>query len=130
MSPTPDDTPTPVDQPPGTASVDTAEPSVLARWLAFASIVLAGAAGGFIGWAFVDLQCEGNCTVPAGIGGLVTAVGAAIGVGIVAVLALRALGEWQRQQVVGDDPEGSGLVLRRRARTRPAGPAGKPPRVR
>jgi hypothetical protein len=91
-----------------------AEPSVLARVLAFTSIVLAGVVGGFIGWAFADLQCEGDCTVQAGISGLVVAVAAAGGVGVVAVLALRALAEWQAQKMTGAgsgrDP---GLVLRR-----------------
>lgn len=103
---------------------------MLARVLAFAAIVAAGAAGGFIGWAFVDLQCEGDCTVAAGVTGLVMAVAAAIGVGVVAVLALRALGEWNTQKadgvVAGREP---GLVLRRPER--PSGPGGSDtPRVR
>jgi hypothetical protein len=96
---------------------ESAEPPVLARVLAFVSILLAGAAGGFIGWAFVDLQCDGDCTMVAGFVGLASAVGAALGVGIVAVLALRALGEWQIQQRGGAlrqrDP---GLVARRSVR--------------
>ena len=91
-----------------------AEPSVLARVLAFTSIIVAGAAGGFIGWAFVDLQCTDDCTLLAGIVGLVTAIAAAIGVGIVAVLALRALGEWQVQQGRGAPAKREpGLVIRR-----------------
>jgi hypothetical protein len=109
------------------AEPDSAEPPVLARVLAFASILLAGAAGGFIGWAFVDLQCEGDCTLTAGIVGLVAAVGAAVGVGIVAVLALRALGEWQLQQRRGATHEREpGLVARRSER--PAS-EDRPPRV-
>lgn len=112
----------------------TAEPSVLARWLAFGSIVIAGIAGGFIGWAFMDLQCEGDCTVASGITGLITAVGAAIGVGIVAVLALRAIGEWQSQQASGTTPDDGevepGLVLRKRERPRAAGTSRQTPRVR
>lgn len=75
---------------------DTALPSVLARALAFGAILVAGLCGGLIGYAFVDLQCEGDCTVPAGLFGLVGAVVAAVGVGIVSVLALRAMGEWNR----------------------------------
>ena len=116
--------PTPPDPSP------TAEPSVLARVLAFASIVVAGAAGGVIGGAFVDLQCEGDCTVAAGISGLVMAVAAAIGVGVVAVLALRALGEWNTQKADGAVAEREpGLVLRRPER--PAGPGSSDtPRVR
>jgi hypothetical protein len=111
-----------------TGASDSAEPPVLARALAFVSILLAGAAGGFIGWAFVDLQCEGDCTVTAGIVGLVSALGAALGVGIVAVLALRALGEWQIQQTRGTGRERDpGLVARRQVR--PASDD-RPPRVR
>lgn len=70
-------------------------PSTGARVLAFASILLAGLCGGLIGYAVVDLQCEGDCTTPAGIGGLTGAVIFAVGVGIVAVLALRAMAEWR-----------------------------------
>jgi len=93
---------------------DTAAPSVLARVLAFGSIVVAGAAGGFIGWAFVDLQCEDDCTLLAGIVGLVAAIGAAIGTGVVAVLALRAIGEWRATAASGATEERDpGLVLRR-----------------
>jgi hypothetical protein len=103
-----------------------AEPSVLARVLAFASILLAGAVGGFIGWAFADLQCEGDCTVQAGISGLVVAIAAAVGVGVVAVLALRALGEWQAQKLSGADIERDpGLVLRRPDRPDTPPPSGK-----
>lgn len=115
--PSPDPSPTPA---------QSAEPSVLARVLAFASIVLAGAVGGFIGWAFADLQCEGDCTVQAGISGLVVAVAAAAGVGVVAVLALRALGEWQTQKMAGvSDEREPGLVLRRPER--PGRPDTPPP---
>ena len=116
-------------EPPITSS--SAEPSVLARVLAFASIVLAGAVGGFIGWAFADLQCEGDCTVQSGISGLVMAVAAAVGVGVVAVLALRALGEWQAQKLAGASTERDpGLVLRRPERPETPPPSGeRRPRV-
>ena len=63
--------------------------------LAFVLILLAGAAGGFIGYSFVDLQCEGDCSVQTGIGAIVGAVLAAGGVGVVTVLTLRAMGEWK-----------------------------------
>ncbi len=75
-------------------------PSPLARGLAVAAIVLAGLCGALIGWSFVDLQCVGDCTTPGGIGALVGGVGAAIGVAVVAVLTLRAMGEWKR---INDD---------------------------
>lgn len=58
--------------------------------------MLAGLCGALIGWSFVDLQCEGNCTTAGGIGALVGGVSAAVGVAVVAVLTLRAMGEWRR----------------------------------
>jgi hypothetical protein len=70
-------------------------PSVQARALAFAAIIVAGICGALIGWSFVDLQCHGNCTVPDGGGGVVGAVVAAGGVAVVSVLVLRAMGEWK-----------------------------------
>lgn len=70
-------------------------PSPLARAVAFVAIVLAGLAGGLIGSALVELQCEGDCALPRGLGILVGAVVAAGGMSIVAVLVLRALGEWR-----------------------------------
>jgi hypothetical protein len=69
------------------------------RVLAFVLILLAGAAGGFIGYSFVDLQCEGDCTAQTGIGAVVGALLAAGGVAVVTVLTLRASGEWRRIQV-------------------------------
>ena len=71
-------------------------PSPLARGIAFTAIFVAGVCGALIGWSFVDLQCEGDCATPGGIGALVGGVSAALGVAVVAVLTLRAMGEWQR----------------------------------
>lgn len=71
-------------------------PSTRARVLAFAAIVVAGLAGAVIGWAFVDIQCTAGCSTAAGLGALAGAGFAAGGVAIVAVLALRAMGEWGR----------------------------------
>lgn len=70
-------------------------PPVAARVIAFVAILLGGLAGGLIGLALVDLQCEGDCAVPKGIGLLVGAVLCAAGMAIVGVLALRAMGEWR-----------------------------------
>lgn len=70
-------------------------PSTGARVLAFVAILVAGVCGGLIGYAFVDLTTEGDSTVAAGIAGLIGAVAFAVGVGIVAVLAMRAMGEWR-----------------------------------
>jgi hypothetical protein len=70
-------------------------PSPAARAAAFTAILLGGAVGGLIGYLLVDIQCDGDCGVPLGIGTLVGAVLAAGGMSIVAVLVLRALGEWR-----------------------------------
>ena len=70
-------------------------PSPAARAAAFASICLAGLAGALIGYSLVELQCEGDCGLPLGLGILAGAVVAAGGMSIVAVLVLRALGEWR-----------------------------------
>ncbi|MFP5322710.1 MAG: hypothetical protein ACLGIC_12815 [Acidimicrobiia bacterium] len=87
---------------PETDYAPSALPSTGARIAAFASILVAGLCGGLIGYAFVDLQTDGDSVVLAGLAGLLGAVIFAVGVGVVAVLALRAMGEWrvieQRQQ--------------------------------
>lgn len=70
-------------------------PPVAARVIAFVAILLGGVAGALIGYALVDLQCEGDCAVPKGLGLLAGAVMCAGGMAIVAVLALRAMGEWR-----------------------------------
>ena len=70
-------------------------PSPLARAVAFVAVLVAGLAGGLIGWALVDIQCSGDCTVPNGIGLFTGATLTAFGMGVVAVLVLRALGEWR-----------------------------------
>ncbi len=49
-------------------------PPVGVRIGAFVAILLSGLAGGLIGYSLVDLQCEGECAVPEGIGLLVGAV--------------------------------------------------------
>ena len=73
----------------------TALPSKGARVLAFVAILVGGLCGGLIGYGFVDVQCtDDDCTTTAGLVGLLGAVVGAVGVGIVAVLALRAMGEW------------------------------------
>ena len=73
-------------------------PSPVARGIAFAAICLAGVAGALIGHSLVELQCDGDCAVPRGLGILGGAVAAAAGMAIVAVLVLRALGEWRELQ--------------------------------
>jgi hypothetical protein len=99
MAPTPDDTSLPpASSPTSGTDAPSALPSVGARVLAFALILLAGAAGGFIGYAFVQLQVDDGATVAMGLGALVGAVIAAGGVAVVVVLTLRAMGEWKTIQ--------------------------------
>jgi hypothetical protein len=71
-----------------------AAPSSMARALALAAIIIGGACGGLIGYAFVDLQCKGDCSTANGIGLLIGAVSSAAGVAVIVVLALRAMSEW------------------------------------
>lgn len=71
-------------------------PSRGAYILAFLSVLLAGAFGGIIGYGLVDVGCSGDCGVADIVGLAVGAISAAVGVGIVAVLVLRAMAEWQR----------------------------------
>lgn len=91
-------------------------PSVRARVLAFTAILVAGLSGGLIGGSFVELQCTGNCSTPVGIGAVVGAVSAAAGVAVVAVLTLRAMGEWKRiseEQLYAESPDGGTSTSRR-----------------
>ena len=80
-------------------------PSRTARVLAFIAICVGGAAGGLIGYAVVKVQCDGECALPLGIGILAGSTMAAAGTAVVAILALRAVGEWRemsdRQNAVG-----------------------------
>ncbi len=70
-------------------------PTVGVRIGAFVAICLSGLAGALIGYSLIRLQCEGDCGVPLGIGILAGAVVAAGGMAVVAVLVMRALGEWR-----------------------------------
>ncbi len=73
----------------------TALPPVKARAAAFLAIVVGGICGLLIGSALVRLQCSGECSTPIGAGALAGAVLGAGGVAVVAVLVLRAMGEWR-----------------------------------
>jgi hypothetical protein len=89
------------------------------------AILAAGAAGGFIGWSYVDLQCDGDCDLATAGGGLLGAVIGAVGVAVVVVLALRAMSEWQtverrRGPIAPQPPANAG---------RRQGPGSQPPRV-
>lgn len=74
---------------------ESALPPVGARVLAFLSILVGGVCGGLVGVGVVNVSCAGDCTTPAALGGLVGAVVGALGCAVVAVLALRAMGEWR-----------------------------------
>ena len=86
---------------PSAPIAESAAPPILARVLALLAIVVAGLCGGLIGYAVMDLQCEDGCATTAGIVGVLSAAGAAFGVAIVAVLALRAMAEWEATQARG-----------------------------
>ena len=73
-------------------------PSTRARAVAFLAIIVGGICGALIGWSLVSIQCSGACAVPEAAGTITGGVIAAGGVAIVAVLALRAMGEWRRIQ--------------------------------
>jgi zinc transporter ZupT len=72
-------------------------PSRTAFLLSFVSVVLAGVLGGVIGYGIVDISCARGCAASKLLGAVLGAVLAAAGVGIVAVLVLRAMAEWRRK---------------------------------
>lgn len=78
----------------------TALPSVAARGIAFASILIASVCGGLVGFAITDIQCGGDCGPLAVLGGVVGALVTSIGTAIIAVLVLRAMSEWEDQASV------------------------------
>ncbi|MFZ9427031.1 MAG: hypothetical protein ACO29A_06505 [Ilumatobacteraceae bacterium] len=70
-------------------------PSPMARLLAFIAILLGGFAGALIGYALVDIQSTDASDLALGLGLFVGAVITAGGTAIVAILVLRAVGEWR-----------------------------------
>lgn len=70
-------------------------PSRSAFLLAFGGVVLAGILGGIIGYGIADVSSRSDLSHL--IGTFVGAIIGAGGVGIVAVLVLRAMAEWRRQ---------------------------------
>ena len=79
--------------PPRTVS---ALPSVRARALAFAAILVAGGAGAAIGFSFMKVDCRHRCAAGETIAAVAGGAGAAGGTAVVATLTLRAMGEWKR----------------------------------
>jgi hypothetical protein len=63
---------------------------------AFVAVVIAGAAGAVIGEGLVGVGCRGSCSNARGVAAVIGGLAAALGVGIVAVLVLRAMSEWRR----------------------------------
>lgn len=59
-------------------------------------VAAAAVAGGAVGYLVTEASCSpGSCGLAAALIGIVTAVGAAVGVGVVVVLALKSLSEWR-----------------------------------
>lgn len=75
--------------------------------LAFAAIVVAGLIGAFIGYALAGASTTSTTTTGDLLGALIGAIIAAGGVGVVAVLALRAMAEWKQHPAAGpsESPE-------------------------
>ena len=76
---------------------DTTPPMLPSRWaflLAFGGVVLAGILGAIIGFGIADVSSKSDLSHLIGV--VVGALIGAGGVGIVAVLALRAMAEWRR----------------------------------
>lgn len=76
------------------SNLPNAAPPVWARVTAALAILVAGGAGGLIGWSVVDLQCTDGCTGLAVGAGVISAIVCAVGVAVVATLTLRAMAEW------------------------------------
>ena len=70
-------------------------PSRGAFLLAFGGVVLAGILGGIIGYGIADVSSQSDLSHLVGV--FVGSIIGAGGVGIVAVLVLRAMAEWRRQ---------------------------------
>jgi len=95
----------------GVADTDdplSALPPPKARVAAFVAILFGGLAGGLIGYTLVKLQCHGTCSTERGMGALFGAIIAALGMSVVAVLVLRALGEWKEVERRREKNESAG----------------------
>jgi formate/nitrite transporter FocA (FNT family) len=73
-------------------------PSRAARATAFVAILTAGLFGGFIGYMTIKVQCDGDCHTQKGLGIFIGSIAFAVGMSVVAVLGLRAVGEWREAQ--------------------------------
>ena len=65
-------------------------------------VVLATLAGGVVGALVTQVSCAPGSCLPAAIGvGVLSAIAAFVGVGIVVVLAVRSLAEWKQSDGAG-----------------------------
>jgi high-affinity Fe2+/Pb2+ permease len=91
--------PTPVDLP------DDAAPPMLpsrtAYLLSFGAVMLAGIFGAIIGYGIADVGSSSE--IAKFLGTLIGSIIGAAGVGVVAVLVLRAMSEWNRTQALPED---------------------------
>ncbi|MFA5885619.1 MAG: hypothetical protein WDA60_17345 [Acidimicrobiia bacterium] len=71
-------------------------PSRTAFLLAFLSILVAGLFGGIIGYGLADISAGEDPGLGPLLGAVIGAIIAAGGVGVVAILVLRAQAEWRR----------------------------------
>ncbi len=94
--------------------IESSLPSTGARVLAFAAILVGGLCGGLIGYSVTDLQCAGSCSTNSALGAAVGAVIGALGVAVVAVLALRAMGEWKTIQAREEQAQNEPNATRRK----------------
>ena len=65
-----------------------------ARVAAFVAVLISGTVGGLLGHAIGNAFCTADCATKSGLGLLFGAITVAAGMAIVAVIALRAMGEW------------------------------------
>lgn len=82
------------------------DPPVAARWLAFGLVVVGGGLGAMVGYGVGDVMFRDATW--AAVGGLLGAATAAIGLGVVANLTLRAMNEWRAVEHPEDQRRGRG----------------------
>lgn len=76
-------------------------PSVTARAVAFGTILLGGLIGGLLTYAVRKVMSGKTSGMSIGLWTIAGAVGTAFGTGILAILALRAMGEWRSLNQAG-----------------------------
>jgi len=75
-------------------------------------VMIALVIGGVIGWSVTTVSCRPDgCAASAALIGIGAAVATAVGVLVVAVLALRSLNEWQQAVRRGEEPPGPGCEV-------------------